>query len=642
MAFFLDGGRRRVPARTAAALAAVAILYGCAAPQVVDVDYTMTGPASEEMRENDLVRPGSAATLSSITATTSGGDRSTLPEDGSYRVSVQGGSYDSRSRELRFSDNRADIPPDGYTVTVEHADGARNVMRFTPDFAVIEGPEPDDVQSFEASLEWERDGQRYMIPQGTPLIPGESYRLQALAEDTLGREFATGVEGAPIPPARLATTLTNFENTSGDGYTLVAGSGMAGETYRIGVQYGGDPRHARSLEFPVDPAIAQGPRPEFVSTVEIAGELGGGEPIPPGEARPLQVRVTDTSGRSWLLDMEGRGSHADNEFLLPEARLEVQVENGRFNSRTKLVEFEADPPSMLGEMYGVDVRYDGDPALADALRFEPDFLGIVPLMETDDLVYMGRSGREGRAGQNGQAGTRGNATNREMGRGGQGRSGGSATHGQDGSRGSAGPDVRVVAREVRTLDASTSLALFEVRVPGAGPEYYVRTLDDQPVTIVSRGGGGGSGGDGGDGGSGGDGGNAYFSGSGGDGGSAGNGGDGGDGGNGGDVTVILTSRDLEGAFVLDCPGGPGGAGGGAGRSGQPGIPGSVDQWNADEIPRNQVMPEVGAYGNEGNIGQQGRDGFEGMAGVCAFELDVDQAAALSRRTPGEMCSVLIC
>ena len=207
--------------------------------------------------------------------------------------------------------------------------------------------------------------------------------------------------------------------------------------------------------------------------------------------------------------------------------------------------------------------------------------------------------------------------------------------------GPPGPNVRVVAREVRTLDAATRLVLFEVRIAGSPPEYYIRKMDDVHVSIISRGGSAGNGGNGGNGGAGGNGGDGYFSGSSGDGGSAGNGGDGGDGGNGGNVVVILASYDLEAVFVKGSPGGSGGQGGAEGVAGQPGIPGSIDNWNADEIPKNQVRPEVGAYGNEGNIGHPGRPGYDGLAGTNDFKIDEEQAAMLVRRTPEEIRSVIL-
>ncbi len=619
-------------ARIFVALYVLVLAYGCSAPQVIDVDFSVLDPEQQAVEENALIRPGSTLTLSSITAISSDGTQSTLAESDEYIVTVLGGTYDAATREVHFSEVPADVPPQGYEVAIQHADGVGTVMRFTPDFAGIHGPEPGDVVSFEVNLEWSRDGQRYSIGEGTPLIPGEAYSLHAVARDTLGRTFETGSDSNTIPAERLATTLANLTAGGDDGSMLVAGSGAPGQEYRMEVRYGGDERHAIILEFPLDPAISQGPQPQAVTRVEILGELSDGAPIRPGDAKPLQVRVADIRGRTWLLDMDGGGSHADNQYRLPPSRLQVLVENGVYDQGAGRVQFDADAEAMLEMTYGLEVRYDSDPLLADAREYQPDFLAVVPLMETDELVYAGQDVREGQSGQSGQNGARGNDTNREMGRGGGGRNGGNGTNGQTGARGAVGPSLRVVAREVRTLDSETRLALFEVRVPGAPPEYYLRAMDDSPVTIVSRGGSGGTGGDGGD---------AYFSGSGGDGGAAGSGGDGGDGGNGGNVVLILASFDLEGVFVLDSRGGGGGRGGAEGVAGRPGSPGSVGNWNEADIPRDQVMPEVGAYGNEGNIGHTGRDGFDGQPGTVEFIVEEEQAGALVRRTPVGIQTVIL-
>ena len=261
-------------------------------------------------------------------------------------------------------------------------------------------------------------------------------------------------------------------------------------------------------------------------------------------------------------------------------------------------------------------------------------------MSADTLPFPGQSGRSGRPGRDGQTGSSGNDANRVLGRAGDGRTGGHGTSGQTGGRGSPGPNLRVVAREVRTIDAATRLVLFEVRAPGAAPAYHIRKLDGPPVTITARGGDGGPGGTGGRGGDGGDGGDGYFSGNGGDGGNAGNGGDGGDGGNGGNINLILGSHDLESAFILDTAGGRGGEGGQVGVSGSPGIPGSNDQWT-DEAPKDLAPPESGGYGNEGNIGHTGRPGHDGMPGNANFDVAEAQAGALVRRAPAELTDVIL-
>ena len=614
-------------------------LFGCATPQIVSMEFSVLDQANETLQENALVRPGSSLKLGTIVVTSSDGSRNVLAEDGSYVVTVSGGSYDADSQEVRFNEDLAAIPPDGYQVTIQHAEGARTVMRFRPDFASILGPEPKDVASFDVQLEWNQGGTSYPIAEGTPLIPGESYRLRAVVRDTGGRSYETGNDNHPVPAERLKTTLTNLTRQNGK---LVADRSPSGDMYLVQVAYGDSRAQARTLRFPVDPDIPRGPPPELVTRVEIVGELGAANhPIRPGDEKLLKVQVTDIRGRTWMLNMNRNGSHADNRYRLPNSRLLVLVGNGSYNRHTGTVRFDDNAKDLVGETYRVEVMYDSNPSLADGREHQPDFLAIIPFMETDQIVFSGQDGRAGRLGQNGQAGAHGNGTGRELGRGGDGRSGGNGTNGQTGGRGAPGPTMRVVAREVRPVDASARLALIEVRAPGRAAEYYVRAMDEPPVTIISRGGNGGDGGDGGNGGLGGNGGDAYFSGSGGDGGTAGSGGDGGDGGDGGNIVLVLSSYDLESVFVLDSLGGTGGKGGMEGATGQPGVPGSMDSWDAESIPSKQVLPEIGAHGNIGNIGHPGRNGFDGQPGTVDFVIDENQAAALVRRTPENIKSVII-
>ena len=614
-------------------------LFGCTTPQIVSMEFSLFDQSNEALQENSLIRPGSSLKLGTIVAINSDGNRNTLLDDGSYVVKVSGGSYDADSQEVHFSEDLAAIPPEGYEVTIEHAEGTRTVMRFRPDFAGILGPEPEDVVSFDVRLEWVNEGTRYPITEGTPLIPGEFYVLRAVVRDTKGRNYETGNDSNPVPAERLSTTLTGLTDRNGK---LLADSSLLGDMYLVEVHYVGSQTQAKTLRFPVDPDISRGPPPDWVTRVETIGELGASsDPIRPGDEKPLKVEVTDIQGRTWVLNMKRSGYHTDNRYRLPNSRLSIFVENGSYNGHAGVVRFDDNAKDLVGKTYRVEVMYDSIPSLADRREYRPDFLAIIPFMETDEIVFSGQDGRAGRSGQNGQAGAHGNDTNRELGRGGDGRSGGNGTNGQTGGRGAPGPTMRVVAREVRPVDASARLALIEVRAPGRAAEYYVRAMEDRPVTVISRGGNGGDGGDGGNGGLGGNGGDAYFSGSGGDGGTAGSGGDGGDGGNGGNIVLVLSSYDLESVFVLDSIGGTGGQGGSEGVAGQPGFPGSTESWDIESIPDKQILPEIGAHGNIGNIGHSGRNGFDGQPGTVDFVVDENQAAALVRRTPEDIKSVII-
>lgn len=628
------------------ALALGLLATGCATTSVVEnVAFAVVSADNRIQPSDSLVRPGTRAKVASVRLTDAQGASRAPGDPGEISVDVKGGAYDARTNEIVFSDDRDEVPPEGYEVAVAHVDGARSVQRFKADFALIHGPDAADVESFQVTLLWRQDETPYEIPAGTPLIPGEAYEVRAVVNDVHGRKFSSTDENFPVPADRVEMTLTGFTpaDTGTAGLVTHTGMGSAPSAYELAAVYDGDVRHADGLSFPFDAAIAAGPGPEAVVGLEITGALAGADPVRPGAVESLEVRVRDVNGRTWVLGMEGKGSHLNHEYPLPASRLVVETENVHYMRDTSETRFNGDARAMLGQRYRVTVRYAEDPRLTLERVFDPDFLGIVPLMKEDELTYDGTGGREGREGRDGQQGSRGNDSSRVLGRAGDGRAGGHGTGGQNGARGSPGPNLRVVAREVRTIDARERLVLFEVRAPGMRPEYYIRSIDAPPVSIVSLGGPGGPGGGGGSGGEGGNGGDGYYSGDGGDGGNAGAGGDGGDGGNGGSINLILTTHELEKAFVLDSRGGGGGSGGEEGRAGQPGIPGSVDAWSADDERNSKDLPppEVGAYGNEGNIGYTGRAGHDGLPGLVQLAVDETQAAALIRRVPQALQDVIL-
>ena len=620
---------------------------GCETTSVVNrVEFTMITPGDQAQAPDSLIQPGSTLKIQRIMLTDDQGRSVPPPSPQDITVEVKGGTYNAATGEVRFSADRAEVPPGGYEVVIVHADGARSVQRFRPDFARVYGPEPEHVTWFDIGLRWRKDGALYPIPEDASLIPGEEYVLYVEADDKDGRRFNSTDNEYPIPADRVETSLTGFVASDRNQLGLIALHGLEADeaSYGIRAAYGGQGGHVNTLSFKYDPAIPDGPDPEMVAELGILGELALDDPISPGAVKRLKIRVIDIFGRSWTLGLEGRGSHLTNEYPLPPSRVEIQVENATYDAQSSVVQFSADARAMLGKEYSVTARYAGEAGLEVRKGYAPDFLSIVPLMEEDDLDYTGLPGRPGREGRDGQQGSRGNDSNRILGRAGDGRPGGHGTAGQTGARGSPGPNLRVIAREVRTIDAQERLVLFEVRAPGMRPKYFVRSIDAPPVTIITRGGTGGIGGNGGNGGIGGNGGDGYYSGDGGDGGNAGGGGDGGDGGNGGAIDLILTTHELEKAFVLDSQGGAGGTGGEEGVAGQPGIPGSVDNWAAGgdtKIPKDAPPPEVGAYGNEGNIGYTGRAGHDGLPGTVELSVDESQASALVRRVPEVIRDVVL-
>ena len=631
--------------------ALLTLLVGCATtPAVTSLSFSLSGAQGQLIAKDTLVLPGSSAKLLEVTITDGAGQQRRVAEGAGYVVEVLGGTWNPATGEVRFGSRKSQVPETGYEVAVVHEQGFRAVQRFKPDFARVDGPEPDEVATFDILLVGRENDDRYQIPQDAALIPGRAYELHASATDILGRNFSTTSADYPIPVDRIQLALTGFRQEADGLMQLTAidapptdspAPGERAKAYRIVAKYGGDARFTKALAFSHDPAISRGPSPHSVASIQIVGDLAKESPIGLGDQKTLDVKVTDVTGRSWLLSMEsGSGSHLRGEFPLPSSRLAVVVDNGVYERITGVIRFSGDAQSMLGENYGVTVRYADAGYLEERRVLPPDFLSIVPLMETDELDFDGQVGRPGRGGRNGQGGARGKGSNRELGRGGNGRAGGHGAPGQGGARGSPGPNLRVIAQEVRTIDAAKRLVLFEIRAPGIRPQFHIRSLEGPPVTIVTRGGGGGAGGDGGDGGNGGVGGQGYFSGDGGDGGNAGNGGDGGDGGDGGSVALILATHELERAFVLDSRGGVGGTGGAEGVAGEPGAPG--DEWTGDDkISKSQAPPEIGAYGNKGNVGFPGRGGHDGLPSAVEIGVDEKQAIALIRRAPEDLRSVIL-
>ena len=399
------------------------------------------------------------------------------------------------------------------------------------------------------------------------------------------------------------------------------------DAYRVESAYE-DSSWRGSLAFGHDPALVLGPDPEDVSNVTFAGDLDLTDSAVPGSAVTLQVRVADSDGRSWLLGMEGAGSHAANEYPLPPSRVQVSVSNASYNPAERAVTFGGhdNPEMMVGETYDFQVAYVGSEAAARR-SLRPDFLGLVPFMSTDRLTFAGGPGRTGQRGRVGARGRDGHEGNTFAGacRAGSGAFG---SDGQNGGTGGPGPNIRITAREAHTLDGRVQLVLFQVEPEtssGEGlfdalldiaigidssVEHYVRVVDGPPLTVISRGGNGGNGGQGGTGGRGGDGrdGDAELPSC--DGGQGGNGGDGGDGGIGGDggtVTLITADGALEQAFTMYSEGGPGGRPGAAGRPGSGGDGGIFRAEDGD----GEVQVDAGAdgaTGREGNPGQAGRAG----------------------------------
>ena len=639
----LKSGSLTRGARSIALLTAICMAVSCAvAPTIRSVNFTL----ADAWLEGSPIAPGARTRIIEVSMTDDEGNVTVLRDPASYTVEVEGGIWDRATGEVAFSRLESKIPATGYAITVipSIAPEIRAVKRFVADWALVKGPEPDDLQSFDVKLIWkdEEDGD-WQITDEMSLIPGAEYRLLITAHDKAGRRFSTDGFGLPLPSARVRMRLLLL-TAKADDWTSLAAVKPTFETtteFRIEASYGGDDRFARVLTFPYDPAIADGPGPLNVSSIEILGELADdSRAVPPGSTKPINVRVTDVSGRSWLLSKRDAGSHVTREYPLPQTRIDVQVEHGEYiyDDEGPRVTFSPDAKAMFGRKFAVQISYRSNPLIAVRKDFEPDFLSIVPIMTTSELIFGGTKGRDGADGRDGQNGNEGSQGTQKFGRGGDGGDGRHGSHGQDGGRGGPGPDVRIIAGEVRTVDYEERLVVFEVREGGLTPRYFVRRFDNANVRISSLGGAGGNGGRGGNGGHGGDGGEGYIAGTGGDGGDGGNGGNGGDGGNGGRIHLVSATSELERKFELSAPGGLGGMGGRDGTPGAAGTPGSVDAWEDDSDPKEPPAP--GSHGSEGNFGHVGHNGNDGLSTSPVLEANSEEFKDLLDGLPDTLQSVI--
>ena len=629
----------RSPRWWAVALLTLVATSGCVAPTTLEsLDFEL----STAWQQDEVLRPGSTTTVARVMVRDSQGNTRSITDRSLYRVDVQGGTFDSATGQVLLSTNPNDVPASGYEIVVTllgPPELTSPVKRFMPDFALINGPAAADVTAFDVKLLWEREGTEYEIPEGVALIPRAEYRLSIEIRDAQGRRFAVGDERRAIPRRRIRTQLQHLAAAADDWTKLKALTPAAGGDYQIEVAYDDGEMFSKVLKFANDPAIIRGPDPADVKTVEIVGALQEETPVMPGQTEVLDVIVTDWGNRTWRLGERTLGSHLDQRYPLPASRLDVAVQNGAYREQDATVRFDDNAHDLVGKTFGLAVVYGDGPDLTATKTFEPDFLGIVPLMEESELLHMGVDGRGGNNGRYGNRGNAGGDSTSEFGRARSGSQGGPGGPGQNGARGGKGPQLRVIAGEVFTVDFQTPLLLFEVRVGGSPARYYVRATSDDSVRIVSRGGNGGNGGRGGNGGAGGDGGDGYFAGDAGNGGDAGDGGNGGNGGDGGAIRLVTAAQAIESAFLLDASGGRGGGGGQGGESGPPGSPGSMEAW-VDEADAQQAPAEDGRDGANGAPGHPGYNGDDGQPGTIDYQVSAEEFTGVTRRLPDALRAVV--
>lgn len=124
-----------------------------------------------------------------------------------------------------------------YTATVGYRGRPDLVVShaYLPDFAMANGPEPEDVVDFEVVID--------SLPASGQITPGSELALVARARDKFGRVFSTSGSPLPLPATRVKVTVEALEidlaasrlTATGDCQT------MAGRNYEFSISYVGRP-----------------------------------------------------------------------------------------------------------------------------------------------------------------------------------------------------------------------------------------------------------------------------------------------------------------------------------------------------------------------------------------------------------------
>lgn len=617
-----------------AALLGAGLLAGCTAPGVINVASIQ--PIAGGLDAKQRIVPGKQAPFEVRIQDKDGKVFSTSDNSLSWDdldITASNATFDRASGKITFRQDVGQAPDSRYkiNVTYKHAPEIKGVLTVQPDWALILGPAASDVASMLVAVEGFKDGDR--------MAPGQILSLKVEVKDNEGRYFGLGDAKNMLPIERLDIETVNMD-FSRQKFTL---SGIndrktvEGVGYGVTVKYRGNPIQTYTARFQPDFQLVEGPDAKDVQdiyfgepTVKVASAI-------PGSVVPLHFQVKDREGRVYSYPRQG-----NNPTLLA-SKMRIIGENMVFDEAGKQLKLNANYQAMVGKAYKVFATYEGRDDIVTSHVIQPDFLHGLPLMEAQAIELKGNKGVDGRIGQNGSAGPNGPAS--QVGLGGAGASGTDGTHGGPGRNGQHGPAVQVLSQEVRTLDGQHRLGLIEVTGPGQSPKYFLRQLNEQPLQITSMAGAGGDGGNAGNGGTGGNGGDGkYGGGSGGRGGNGGNGGNGANGGNGGKVVVIVSTPDMETAFIPLSRGGEGGRGGDGGIGGKGGSAGAIlapkldpasEAQQGGNSPQQQQPIQIAATGSEGSSGANGAYGAPGNSGDDGIvEIRVDQKAGdVIRRAP---------
>ena len=611
-----------------AALMIAGLLAGCSTPGRINV--VSIEPIAGGLDAKQRIVPGKQVPLEVRIRDKDGkvfstSDNSLAWDD--LDITAANATFDRASGRITFLQDISQSPDTRYKINVayKHAPEIKGVLSVVPDWALILGPAAADVASMIVAVEGYKDGDR--------MAPGQILPLKVEVKDNEGRYFGLGDAKNNLPIERLDIETVNMD-FSRQNLTLSGindRKSVEGVGYAVTVKYRGNPIQTYTAQFQPDFQLVEGPDAKDVQDIYFGEPTAKVTSAIPGAAVPLQFQVKDREGRVYTYPRQG------NQPTLLASRMRIIGENLVHDEAGSQLKLNDGYQAMVGKAYKVFATYEGRDDMVTSHVIQPDFLRGLPLMDSHSIELKGNRGADGRAGQNGSDGPNGSAS--PVGLGGAGASGTDGTHGGPGRNGQHGPSIQVLSQEVRTLDGQTRLALIEVTGPGQSPKYFLRQLNERPLEVTSIGGAGGDGGNAGNGGNGGSGGDGkYGGGSGGRGGNGGNGGNGSNGGNGGKVLVLVSTPDMETAFVPLSRGGEGGKGGDGGIGGKGGSAGSIlvakqDKENQDRTSSQQVP--LAATGSEGSSGANGAYGVPGNSGDDgSVEIRVDQKAGdVIRRAP---------
>lgn len=611
-----------------AALLSVGLIAGCAEPGRIKA--VSIQPIASGLDAKHRIVPGKEAAFEVRIKDKEGKVFSTSDSSLAWDdldISATNATFDRASGKLTFRKDVGQTPDSRYKIKVayKHAPEINAELNVTPDWALILGPAASDVASMFVAVEGFKDGDR--------MAPGQILPLKVEVKDNEGRYFGLGDPKNALPIERLDIETVNMDfsrqNLTLSGVNDRKTVEAAG--YGVSVKYRGNPVHTYIARFQPDFQLVEGPDAKDVQDIYFGEATTSVATAIPGSVVPLVFQVKDKDGRVYTYPRPG-----NQPTLLP-SKVRIIGENLTYDEAGSQLKLNDNYHAMVGKTYKVFATYEGRDDMVTTHAIQPDFLRGLPLMDSHVIQLRGSKGSDGRAGQNGSDGPNGSVS--PVGLGGAGASGTDGTHGGPGRNGQHGPSIQVLAQEVRTLDGQTRLTLIEVTGPGQSPKYFLRQLNERPLEITSIGGNGGDGGNAGNGGNGGKGGDGKFGGgSGGRGGNGGNGGNGSNGGNGGKVMVLVSTPDMETAFVPLSRGGEGGKGGDGGIGGKGGSAGSILFVKSDadnQSSSNSQQIPLAATGSEGSSGANGAYGVPGNSGDDgSVEIRVDQKAGdVIRRAP---------